>query len=58
MELARAINSISQMHMLAHDGVQAIAWGERALHMADLLGAEDVVVNALNNIGSSYAQSG
>jgi ATP/maltotriose-dependent transcriptional regulator MalT len=58
LELARAINSISQMYMLAQDGNQAIVWGERALKLAESLGAEDVVVNALNNIGSSYAERG
>ena len=58
LELARAIDSISQMYMLAHDIDQAIAWGERALALAQTLGADDVVVSALNNIGTSYAQGG
>ena len=57
-ELARAISSISQMHMIAPDDDQAIVWGQRALQMAERLGAEDVVVHAMNNIGSSYAQKG
>jgi DNA-binding CsgD family transcriptional regulator len=58
LELARAIDSISQMHMVAHDNDQAIAWGERALSLAEALGADDVVVSALNNIGTSHAQRG
>jgi tetratricopeptide (TPR) repeat protein len=37
---------------------QAVAWGERALKLAEALGAEDVSVSALNNIGSSLAQGG
>ena len=57
-ELARAISSISQMHMIFHESDQAIAWGERALALAERLGAEDIVVHALNNIGTSYAQKG
>jgi DNA-binding CsgD family transcriptional regulator len=58
LELARAIDSIAQMYMLAHDNVQGIAWGERALSLAEGLGADDVVVSALNNIGTSHAQEG
>jgi predicted ATPase/DNA-binding CsgD family transcriptional regulator len=58
LELARAIDSIALMYMLDHDNGQAIAWGERALKLAETLGAEDVSVSALNNIGSSLAQSG
>jgi len=57
-ELARAISSMSQMYMLAPDDDQAIAWGKRALEMAERLGVPDVAAHALNNIGSSYAQSG
>jgi DNA-binding CsgD family transcriptional regulator len=58
LELARAIDSIAQMYMLAHDNAQGIAWGESALSLAEALGADDVIVSALNNIGSSHAQGG
>jgi DNA-binding CsgD family transcriptional regulator len=58
VELARAISSISQMHMLGGEDDQAIAWGERALAIAGQLGAEDVIVHALNNIGSSQLNAG
>jgi tetratricopeptide (TPR) repeat protein len=58
LELARAIDSISQMYMLAQDDDQAIVWGGRALSLAESLGANDVVVSALNNIGTSHAQGG
>ena len=57
-ELARAISSISQMYMLVPANDLAIAWGERALVMAERLGAEDIVVHALNNIASGYCQKG
>lgn len=57
VELARAISAISQMHMLASENEQAITWGQRALEMADRLGAEDVIVHVLNNLGSSLAAS-
>ncbi len=57
-ELAWAISSISQMHMLAAEYDQAIAWGERALVMAERLGAEPVIFHALNNVGTSYLDTG
>jgi len=57
-ELARAISSISQMYMLVPANDLAIAWGERALVMAGRLGAEDIVVHALNNIASGHCQKG
>jgi tetratricopeptide (TPR) repeat protein len=58
VELARAISAISQMHMLASEFGLAIAWGERALNLADGLGAEDVMVHALNNVGVAYSWTG
>ena len=33
-------------------------WASAPFKLAETLGAQDVVVNAMNNIGSSYAQSG
>jgi DNA-binding CsgD family transcriptional regulator len=57
-ELARAISSISQMYMLMPANDLAISWGERALAMAERLGAEDIVVESLNNIASGYNQQG
>jgi tetratricopeptide (TPR) repeat protein len=57
VELARAVSAISQMHMLASEFDQAVAWGERALILAERLGAEDVTVHALNNIGTSLVKS-
>jgi adenylate cyclase len=53
VELAQAISSISQMHMLASEYDTALAWGERALALAKRLGAQNVVVHATNNIGVS-----
>jgi tetratricopeptide (TPR) repeat protein len=51
IELAKAVSSISQMHMLASEYDAAIAWGERALALAKQLDAQEVVVHASNNIG-------
>lgn len=54
VELAWAISSISQMHMLASEHAQAIDWGKQALDLAERLGAEAVTVHALNNVGTAY----
>lgn len=57
VELARAVSSISQMHMLASEYDDAITWGERALAMGQRLEATDVIVHALNNVGTAYLQT-
>ena len=58
LEMARALSSLSQIYMLAPDPEQAIAWGQRALALAERLQSDEVAAHALNNIGSSYAQEG
>jgi tetratricopeptide (TPR) repeat protein len=58
VELARAISSISEMHMIYSAYDQAISWGQRALSMAERLAAEHVVVQALVNLGSAYFATG
>ncbi len=57
IELAQALSAVSQMHMLASDYEPAIVWGERALALAQKLGAQEVIVHALNNIGTALAAS-
>ena len=51
VELARTISALSQMHMLASELAPAVAWGERALELAERLGAEDVAIHAALNVG-------
>jgi DNA-binding SARP family transcriptional activator len=58
VELARAVSSISAMHFLASEYDEAVATGERALALAEQLGAEDVTVHALTNIGASLVSCG
>jgi tetratricopeptide (TPR) repeat protein len=58
VELARAISAISQMHFLGSEYDEAVAMGERALALAERLGAQDVAVHALNNIGASLVNRG
>jgi tetratricopeptide (TPR) repeat protein len=57
VELARTISAISAMHLLASAYDEAIAWGTRALALAERLAAEDVIIHALNNLGAAYAPS-
>jgi len=57
VELAHALSAISQMHMSASYNDEAIAWGGRALALAERLGAEEVMIHALNSIGSAYMNS-
>lgn len=57
-ELAMAYSARSQMHML-HDRMdEAIAWGLRAIALAEKLGETETLVHALNNVGSALLFSG
>ncbi|MFL5804971.1 MAG: ATP-binding protein [Roseiflexaceae bacterium] len=58
VELAWAISSISQMHMLASVYDQTISWGQRALAMAERLAAEQVMIPTLANMGNAYVLIG
>jgi tetratricopeptide (TPR) repeat protein len=57
-ELARAYSNVSQLRMLAGDNEPAIAWGERALALAERIGALEVAVHGLANIGSAETLAG
>lgn len=57
-ELARAVSSISQMHMLGGEFEEAIEWGRRALALAEQLQDEGVRVHALCNLGVSEVTIG
>lgn len=57
-ELAMAYSNISQLRMLARDCDGGIAWGERAIVLAEQLGEVEILVHALNNVGSSRLQNG
>ena len=39
--------------MLARDTDEAVAWGERAIALAEQLGETEVLVHALNNTGTA-----
>jgi DNA-binding CsgD family transcriptional regulator/tetratricopeptide (TPR) repeat protein len=57
-ELAMAYSNMSQLRMLADDTEAAVAWGGRAIELAERLGRGDILVHALNNVGSAEALTG
>jgi len=56
--LAMAYSGMSQLCMLTSDHHQSISWAEKALALAEQLGASDVSSHALNNIGCSLVELG
>jgi DNA-binding CsgD family transcriptional regulator len=57
-ELAMAYSNIAQLRMLAYDFEQAIKWGERAIGLAEDFGGREILVHALNNVGSAEWTTG
>jgi ATP/maltotriose-dependent transcriptional regulator MalT len=55
VELAMAYSNMSQLRMLAGDVDPAVAWGGRAIELAERLGAVEVLAHALNNVGTAEA---
>jgi DNA-binding CsgD family transcriptional regulator/tetratricopeptide (TPR) repeat protein len=53
VELARAYGVVSQLTMLAEDVEPALAWGNRALELAESLGDERTRAFALVNMGTA-----
>jgi DNA-binding CsgD family transcriptional regulator/tetratricopeptide (TPR) repeat protein len=51
-ELARAYAVLSHVSMLGDDAEQTIAWGEKAIALADQLDDIQALVNALNSVGT------
>jgi tetratricopeptide (TPR) repeat protein len=52
-ELAMAYSNRAQLHMLADEYAQAVLWGSRAIELAKRLGATEILVHALNNVGTA-----
>src|SRR5215510_3486825 len=57
-ELAMAYSNRAQLHMLADEREQAVLWGSRAIELARSLGATEILVHALNNVGTAEYLSG
>ena len=57
-ELALAYSNLAQLGMLADDVDEAVAWGGRAIALAESLGQAEILAHALNNVGSAEWQAG
>jgi len=52
-ELAMAFSNKSQLHMLAEELEPALEWGNRAIELAEKLGAVGIFVHAMINVGAA-----
>jgi DNA-binding CsgD family transcriptional regulator len=52
IELARAYAALSHVAMLGDDAGETIAWGRKAIALADRLGDTEALVSALNSVGT------
>lgn len=52
-ELAMAWSNRAQLHMLAQETGEAVAWGTRAIELATRLGDDAILAHALNNVGTA-----
>ncbi|HVY89438.1 MAG TPA: AAA family ATPase [Hyphomonadaceae bacterium] len=52
-ELAWAYSHQAQLDMLAQNSENAIAWGQRAIELAEQLGEQEIIIHALGNVGTS-----
>jgi DNA-binding CsgD family transcriptional regulator/Tfp pilus assembly protein PilF len=57
-ELAMAYSALSQLYMVSSQADDSIAWGEKALRLAEEFDDVGVKTHALNNIGVSLIQRG
>lgn len=52
-ELAMAYSNQAQLHMLSQESALATEWGMRAIELATKLGDDEILVHALNNVGTA-----
>ncbi|HEY6760569.1 MAG TPA: AAA family ATPase [Baekduia sp.] len=57
-ELAMAYSNVAQLRMLASQTAEARHWGERAIALAQRLGAREIEAHALNNVGTAELMDG
>ncbi|HEY2602093.1 MAG TPA: AAA family ATPase [Thermoleophilaceae bacterium] len=57
-ELAMAYSNMSQLRMLASDPPATLEWGRRAIELAEELGQTEILVHALNNVGTAERNGG
>ncbi len=52
-ELAMAYSNQSQLYVLANECGAAIAWGKKALNLAESLKETEIIIHALTNVGTA-----
>jgi DNA-binding CsgD family transcriptional regulator/tetratricopeptide (TPR) repeat protein len=57
-ELAMAYSNLSHLAMLGQDTGAATEWGDRAIELAQKLGDQEILVHALNNVGTAEMYAG
>src|SRR4051794_7330465 len=57
-ELAMAFSNMAQLRMLASDARGALLWGRRAIDLAERFEQPEILLHALNNVGTAMARSG
>lgn len=57
-ELAMAWSNRAQLHMLAQETAEAVAWGTRAIELAQRIGDQAILAHALNNVGTAEELAG
>src|SRR5262249_40687582 len=57
-ELAMAYSTMAQLNMLSEDYREAVEWGNRALDLAERFGFTEVLVHALNSVGTAELHIG
>ena len=57
-ELAMAYSNRSQLYMLSGDVARCVEWGSKAIELARRLGATDVLIHAINNVGTVRVHAG
>jgi ATP/maltotriose-dependent transcriptional regulator MalT len=57
-ELAMAYSNLAQIRMLADDTEGALAWGRRAIDLAQHLGETETLIHALANVGTARQNAG
>jgi DNA-binding CsgD family transcriptional regulator/tetratricopeptide (TPR) repeat protein len=57
-ELAMAYATVAQLRMINEDNDEAIAWGTRAIDLAERLGDAETLAHALTSVGAAQARLG
>ena len=57
-ELAMAYSNRSQLYMLSGDVERCVEWGTKAIDVAKRVGATDVLIHAINNMGTVRVHAG